>query len=336
MFADNLKTGDIAGVMLMYGVEQYLVSWAVGSLVSKYVNPGTLQMDYQVLEEDVTAGDILSSCNTFSMFSEKRVVWVKNFQALTRENAKGLGIREMESLIEYVKDANPSTLLIFSSEEINEKVAFVKQLKSLARVYDFCPLEEGQLIAFAKKRFAAAGVNIKDSVLRMMVDLSGYKNRESDYHIYNLVNDIEKAVAHSNGSEVREEDISFSINGDMDTYMFDFIDAVSTNHKEKAFTIMHNMLTSGAAVFSIIGMIASQIELMVQVKELRESPMNLMEISKKLKIHEFRVKKAAAYGDRFSLEKLKKVLSSIYDVDKDIKMGNLDAKIALELFIARI
>ena len=33
VFSENLKTGNIDQVILMYGIEQYLVKWAVDTLV---------------------------------------------------------------------------------------------------------------------------------------------------------------------------------------------------------------------------------------------------------------------------------------------------------------
>lgn len=35
VFSENLKTGNIDQVILMYGIEQYLVKWAVDTLVKK-------------------------------------------------------------------------------------------------------------------------------------------------------------------------------------------------------------------------------------------------------------------------------------------------------------
>ena len=42
------------------------------------------------------------------------------------------------------------------------------------------------------------------------------------------------------------------------------------------------------------------------------------------------------YTNRYSADKLKKILSNIYEVDRNIKTGVLSDQMALEMFIARM
>lgn len=107
VFSENLKTGNIDQVILMYGIEQYLVKWAVDTLVKKYVNPATLSMDYVILdEENASCSQVIEACETFSMFSERRVVWVRNFKPLTSDSAKGYSKEEIKELAEYTAGSN--------------------------------------------------------------------------------------------------------------------------------------------------------------------------------------------------------------------------------------
>jgi DNA polymerase III subunit delta len=53
-------------------------------------------------------------------------------------------------------------------------------------------------------------------------------------------------------------------------------------------------------------------------------------------IHEFRIKKALQQGDRISVRQLKKTLSRLYEVDRNIKNGQMDGTLALELIIAGV
>lgn len=64
--------------------------------------------------------------------------------------------------------------------------------------------------------------------------------------------------------------------------------------------------------------------------------MNLTQIQKKLGVHQFRVKKAAAVGGNCSVSYLKNILSEAYQVDEHIKTGLFDGQLALEYFIAKL
>lgn len=337
VFSENLKAGKLSNVLLFYGVEQYLVKWAVETLVKKYVNPATASMDYQILDEEgVTCSQIIEASETFSMFSDRRVVWVKDFKPLNSDTARGYSKDEVQKLTEYLAASNDGTILIFSAETIKASAALPAALKKQGQCYDFDKIDKAELISFARKRFRAAGVEIGPSALQLLVDATGYFNRESDYRLFHFANDIQKVIAHCDGSMVRREDIEEAVCGDMETFVFDMLDGISSGQKDKAFRILYNMLHSGSDVFSVIGAIVSQFEMMLSVKQMREDGLDLKAIHKRLGGSEYRIKKMIPYTNRYSVDKLKRILSSIYEVDRQIKTGLLDGQLALELFIAGV
>lgn len=336
-FAEDLKENKINNVNLMYGVEQYLIKWAVESLVKKYVNQACTTMDYILLDEDTsTVDEIIEACETFSMFSEKRIVWVRNFKPLTGDNMKGYGKADVERLCEYLEEPNEGTIVVFSGEEIKENAAAVKTLKKYGKCYDFAPLGKADLASFIRKRFRTARVEISPKLITMLIDITGYNNRESDYRLFNLENDIAKIIALCDGLYVTEKDIAQAVSGDMDTFVFDMLDGISNGQKDKAFSILYNMLHSGMDSFSIIGAIVSHFELMLSVKQLREDGADLRTIHSRLGGSEYRIKKMIPYTNKYSVDKLKRVLSDIYEVDRNIKTGLLSDQLALEMFIARM
>lgn len=336
-FNNDLKADNFPAVLLMHGCEDYLVDWATGSLVRRFVNPGALSLDYVKLGDELQGADaVLEACNTFSIFSERRVVWAKDFPALKSASPKGFTASDRDKIIEYIKNPNEGTLLILSAETLEEKSELVKELKKTCRTYEFDKLDYSTLAGFAEKRFKAAGVQISRDTLRYMIDETGYFNKETEYRIFNLENDIKKIIAHSDGNIIREEDVSATLNGDMDTFVFNFLDAVSNNMKEQAFGLLHNILASGSDVFSIVGLLVNHFELILEVKEFKQDGMNLTAITGAMKMHEFRIKKAMAFADKFTVEKLKSILSQLYEIDRNIKTGALEQNLALELLVGRI
>jgi DNA polymerase-3 subunit delta len=226
--------------------------------------------------------------------------------------------------------------LIFSGEEIKAAAQLPTALKKHGQCYHFDRIDRGELRSFAGKRFRAAGVEITPRAMNLLMDLTGYFNRESDYRLYHFENDIGKIIAHSDGCRITEEDIEKAVSGDLDTFVFDLLDAITAGQKDRAFAILYNMLHSGSDAFAIIGVIVSQFELLLSVKQMREDGMNLKEMHKKLGGSEYRIKKLLPCANRYSAGKLKSALSSIYEVDRNIKTGLLDSQLALEMFIAGV
>ena len=335
-FSQDLKADNFPPVLFLYGPEEYLTDWAAGSLIKRYVRPGAESLDYVKLSDDCSTAELLEAAGTFSMFSEKRVVWAKDFLSLTVANPKGYTSADRDRILDYINNPNEQTVLIFSAAEPEDKSELVKALKKNCKTYFFDKLDYGELAAFAEKRFRSAGVTIARDTLKYMLDETGYFNKETEYRIFNLENDIKKIIAYSDGKKVTEEDVSATLNGDMDTFVFNFLDAVSSNRKDTAFELLHNILSSGNEVFNIIGVLVNHFELMLEVKEFKEEGLGPAAITSKLKVHEFRVKKAIAFAEKFTVEKLRSILSQLYETDRNIKTGALEQNLALELLVGRI
>ena len=337
VFSRDLKQDDFPPILFFYGTEDFLIHWSADSLKKKYVMPGAETVDYVKLSEDTqTVDQILEACNTFSMFSPRRVIWVKDYAPLCGSNVKGFGASELAKLSDYIDSPNDGAILIFSSEEIDEKSALVKKLKKEAKVYDFCKLDRTQLLGFTEKRFKAAGVQISRELLQYLLDETGYFHKETEYRISTLANDIQKVIAHSRGGIVTEADIAQSVNGDLDTFVFNFLDYISMGRKDMAFSLLHNILTAGSDVYAVTGLLVNHFELMLEIKELKNAGMHAGEIAKTLKVHEFRVKKTMGFCEKFTIEKLKSILIQLYEIDRNIKTGALEPELALELLVGRI
>lgn len=343
-FAKDLRSGEVAPVLYFYGSEEYLIEWAVKEIVKRLLPRDAAGMDLEEPDGDsVTPQEIISSCEMFSMFGSRRVVWVREPAALKNDNAAGYGEKGLEVIERYLKNPNESTILIFSSREVRndpkdrkeKKTKLNNLLLKYAKSYDFCQLDRKTMRAYIRKRLKESGCAMSDADCDYLIDATGYYHRESDYRILDLNTDLDKIVALSEENPGRKE-IDEAVLGDMDTYIFDFLDYVTQNRKSDAFLLLSNMLSAKRDVFAILGSLISQFELMTEVKELKENGYDLQAMARELKVHEFRIRKSMTAGNRMSLNRLKKILVDIYETDAAIKRGDIDGTIALELLVGRI
>ncbi|MCI8609219.1 MAG: DNA polymerase III subunit delta [Firmicutes bacterium] len=336
-FSKDIKEDKIPAVLFLYGEEGYLIRWAVETLVRRYVNPALAALDYVHFRgEGEDTDGVLTACDTFSMMSERRVVWAEDFMPLKSANAKGFTKESLNRLEDYLLGPNDGTIFVLSCEEPEAKSELTKLLKKKAKCYHFTQLDRSALSGFINKRFTVAGVVPSKDVIHTIIDQSGYFNKETGYRIFHLVTDIEKIIAYCQGEQITVDAVSQVLNGDMDTFIFNLLDAVSDHQKEKAFTMLYHILQSGRDVYGIVAMLINQFELLLEVAELKKEGMNLSQITAMLQSSEFRIKKAMAFTEKFTVEKLKNVLTQLYEVDRNIKTGLLDQNLALEMLIGRI
>ena len=325
LITKDIKAGSLDKPLFFCGSETYLINWAVDLIYKEFVNPISKELDLVIIEEnDSTLDNIKSVCETFPMFSKKRVVVLKDFKGMNEEFAL------------YIADMPEFCQLIIICSDPDKKTKIYKEASKHWKEYEFDSLEENDLKKFIEKRFKASGKIIKKSLIAQIVNSSGYYDKESNYNLYNLENDVKKIIHYSQDQEVEAFHITESISGNVETNVYKMIDAISSNKKDEAFELLHDILLSGENLYYILAVIIGQFETLLEVKELREEGNNLSQMQKALAIHEYRIKKAMLYGEKFSKNNIKETLGKLYEVDRNIKNGFIDGTLALEMIIARI
>lgn len=337
----DLKADAVPNLVLLCGEEQYLVHWAVDLLKDRYINKACESLDFIRLQpEEVTVSQIRENCETLSMLSERRVVVLPEFPPALGQKLKGFSEQDEKELLSYMEDIPKTCMLIITAGAPDPKSRKKSKIQTavgkVGAVYDFGPLSGAQLRSFVAKRFKTSGKGFRDSVVNLLIEESGYGNKDIDYNLYNLENDIRKIIAHSSGEEITTSDVTLTVSTGLETNVFAMLDAISRGRKDEAYRLLHNLLVSGEGVYGLLALIASQLELILEVKEMREEGASPAQMQKVLGVHEFRIKKAMSVTEKYATGRLKKILSKAYEIDGTIKSGLLEQTLALELFIAEI
>lgn len=339
----DVSSGSVKNLLLFHGDEQFLVQWSCEILKKRYINPGTEAMD--LLEMDGSEADIdviREFCETFSMFSEKKILHISDFPLLWKNSSGKYSERFANELCEYIKDLPETAIVVFTGKKEESDGKRVKQtklfktIKEHGSVYEFTPLDRRLLRSFIEKRVRTAGMTIKPAVTDAIVRESGYLNKDIDYDLYSLENDLKKMIAHSDLVEVTASDAAEVMTASPETNIFAMLDAVSRNRKDEALRLLWDLMHSDMETGRIIYMIVQQIELMLKTKELRSEGFSIYDISKQLGTHEYRIKKASSFADRLSEETIRNTLMNAYEISSNIKSGLMNEQLAMEYFVAVI
>jgi DNA polymerase-3 subunit delta len=327
---------DIAGnmlkrVVLLYGQEQYLVDWSIDKICQSYINPSSKDFDFTKINGATSSlTEIRNCCETLPLLSEKRIILVDRLMCLEAETV------EDQRWADYFQQIPDSCILLLTSETVDMRRKLVKTIGSVGKIYHFEELDESFLKKFIEKRLKAAAKTAKPAILSEFISQSGYYDKNTEYTLYNLENDLKKLIAFSSGTEIGREDILQTISGNMERDVFALIEALSRNRKEAAFRMLSHLTLYNENEYKILSLICSQFESITQVKEMKDDGNSLQEITTYLGLHEFRAKLMLGLSDKFSLIQLRRILKKVYQVDWQIKSGLLDKNLALELFIASV
>ena len=336
-FEKDIKDGSIKNVLLLCGKEQYLVKWALNVALKKYINDDYKAFDFfEIDSEKATLELIIENCETLSMFSDKRIVYMPDFQLISGGKLKNIPESDEKLLTEYIKNIPDTCLLVITADSADKRKKLYKEIVQYGNVYDFEPLDMRALRSFIEKRFNQLGKAVKASVVDDFIERSGYFHRESDYTLYNLLNEVKKIAAHCDADEVSAADVIEVISGNIEINIFAMIDAVGRNKKDEAFRLLYNLLGSDGNVFQILALLSAQFEMMLEIKEMKAGGMTPSEIQRFLDVQEFRIKKADSAAGLYSIPRLRAILKKIYQVEINIKTGLMDQNLALEIMISEI
>ena len=299
-FVNDKKKGILKDVLLFYGAEDFLMNWAVDSIVDEYVDETARDIDLIHLEgEQVTAADIMAQARAYSMFSERRVVVVRNYLPLFRKTAD----INADELLGFVSQPQDSSIVIFILESrfSPDITSYGRKFVKACGGYEFARLERADLKAFITKRVHIAGKMIARRELEHMIDVTGYYNKGSLYDLAQLEKDIDKIVKACTGDTINVQLIEEILIGDSDRFVFGLVDALVAGDRGKALSIAEAIIHS------------------------------IAQMAKRTGVNEFRFKRAFNAAARYSKRRIGKILTELYNTDRDIKSGNIDKDVALEL-----
>jgi len=313
------------------------MNWAVDMVTERYVDEESRHIDVQYLDGgSCTTSDIIGASKAYSMFSERRVIVVRNYLPVYRKAADAGN----EALIEAAKasadaDGTSPAVVIFVLESRYESdiTSFGKKLMKACSAYSFDRLDRGTLRAFITKRIHSAGKVIGRRELEYLMDLTGYFYKDSGYNLDKLASDIEKITGACEGDEIKAPLIEELLVGEEDKYVFSLVDALMAGNRKRAMEYAETLITENDASMQIIALLVKQFEIMYDALELSEEGYSVPQMAKKTGVNEFRFKKAYQAAMNYRKDKIRKLLIRLYNIDLDIKTGNLDKDIAFELFV---
>lgn len=309
---------------LLYGTENYLIK----KEIDKILNANSIEKinvsEYN-LEID-NFKDIIEDANTISLFADKKAIIVNNSYLFTGKSIKNEN--DPELFLDYFKNANPDSIIIFivDSEKLDERKKIVKEIKKIGTVKDFN--KKNDLTDILKNMFKDYNISIQD--IKFMIDRCGN-------NLDILSQEVNKIKIYKDEDKnVTKEDIINLTSKNIDIDIFGFVDTIVNKNKNKALEIYKEMLINGEEPIKILVILANQFRIIYQAKELYKQGYSGNDIATMIGIHPYRIKLALEKARNYNSDTLLDYLEKLADLDYDIKIGNIESSLGLEMFILSI
>lgn len=307
---------------LLYGTDTSIIDREI-DIIKEELSISDNDVIYYNIED---IKDIVDEALTISMFSPTKLIVIDSTIYLSQKK----NIEDINLLENYFNNYNPNSYLVFvsNSDNIDSRKKIVKFINSngiTKKVEANSEYLRDYVNDYLKKK------NYKMSSM----DINVFINRIGN-NIDNIKNELDKLMLYKIEDKViNNSDIMLLTEENTDNSVYDLVSALLKNDNSKAIKLYKDFVINGMDPNQIIAIIASQIRLLFQVKRLYNSGKSNDEIAKILEFKSvYRVKYLLNDSYYYSEDTLIKYLSKLSDIDRDIKINNIDGNILLELFIA--
>jgi DNA polymerase-3 subunit delta len=316
-----VQKGEIGPLYFIHGEEDYLVERAVSRLLEQAVAPEFRDFNYTVFYGKECKGEeIVDAARTFPMFSDRRVIVVRNGEDLSAE--------ALELLLPCILDPSPSTCLVFQAGKIDQRRKFFLELKKRDLLVEYKRLKEdnGELARFVVREAAASGRRIEAAAAELLSYYIGSNLRE-------IVAQLEKLVIFcGERTLIGVEDVKEIVSDTKVDNVFELANALGERNTGLAMRRLHTVLRDTAAPYRLTGALARHFRQLCIVRELLEKRLPQDEISRQSGINPYFLKGMLVQARKFRTDEFHGIFSRLQEADIGMKSGG-KPHILLELLV---
>ena len=239
----SLREG-LRPLYLLLGCEIYLRRAAAQAITDAALSSTLLrefnESTFSLLSDPVQSA--IAAAEQLPMMSNTRVVRIRDFARL-RETDEDI-------LISYLTNPSPSTVMIFTADDLDKRKKSTKVLLDVCTVVEFSPLKDSEAKAWAKTRLRELKTTADDQVLSEIIRLVGTD-------VQTLFNELDKlASAAADTGRITSALVDELIGRTRELSNFELADHLLAGNRKRALETLHRLLEDGAEPVMLVGLIA--------------------------------------------------------------------------------
>ena len=314
-------------IIFLYGPDSYRSRKKLNQIVNRYKNLHKQWLNLRYFEGDnLSFEKFKTEFQTNSIFKEKKLFVLRD--VFSNSSFK-------EGFLIQGKDFLKSDLiLIYEEGDIKDNDPLLKFLRINSKFQQFELLKGKPLKNWTREEFQNHQAQIEPEALETFIEFVGNDS-------WRIANEVEKLVGFKGSPntsrlskiKITLEDIKLLVKPNIETDIFSTIDAIASRDKKRALYLIHQHLAAGDSPTYLLSMINFQFRNLLIMKEFMVRHSSPYAFSKVVHLHPYVIKKSCSQARKFTLEELKKIYRKIFQVDLDIKTGNVTPEAGLDFLI---
>ncbi len=322
--AQALKQGTIEPVYLLLGAESYLRDRAARAIADEALRDTLLREfnDISISLADGDARQVIAEAEQLPMMSSRRAIRVTDFNKLDEENES--------ALLKYLERPVETSVVVFVTDDVDKRKKFGKTLVQNAAAFEFAPLNDGELTAWARTHLQELRTEVEADVLRRIVELVG-----SD--VRTLSNELNKLSAAALPSGRITMDLVEALVGRSRELMnWDLTDQMLARNRPRALRVLKHLLDDGAPPLMLIGLIASTYRRMALAQALLSQGVSSRDIFRQVPMPPFKQQSYLSSVSRTDSKTLARQIARIAVADLGIKTSKATPRMQVEMLVVEL
>lgn len=250
-----LKSPDripLAPVVALVGAESYIRRKLRHNLIDRALAGSIKDMNLSTFDASEGADKAVQACRDYPCFAERRVV-------LFRE-AGELKAKDAEALSAYVKDPQPTTLLLIDAEKLDGRLEWVKSLKKHAEYIEIDPVERAEALSWVRESLKEEGKRAEPEVVDTLVDWIGLSLEALKLAV------AQCALYVGEKPELKLRDLEALLVKVTDENVFEVVDALFAKDEKALHRSLGALLDSGEEPLKILSLVHRHLSILLTLK----------------------------------------------------------------------
>ncbi|MGN1399003.1 MAG: DNA polymerase III subunit delta [Erysipelotrichaceae bacterium] len=312
---------------LLVGNETYQLNQRKNQLIEQYgTKDDQMNICYYDDQADSEINDLIIQCQTCPFLADYRIVIYEDPSFFY--DSKALDFKQQQQLIDYLNHpAAYTVLIIILTKAFNSNSVIYKKISKFFTVEKFQKPDQKEFLQMVKNDISANKIDITSDGLDLLLS-------RLDNDVLKYKNELAKLLAYQNTLDYQA--IDNLISQPLESDIFKLTKAINDKDLATSLKVYRDLLSNSKNdVLAIIGLLASQYRLMVQVKTLAQLGYDNGQIAGKLQMSTGSVYYKLKDSSDLSLKNLLNKLYQLAELDEAVKSGAVEPVSGLELFIIR-
>lgn len=316
-------------IHFIYGDQPPMINKRIQSIAKDALNEID-DMNYVKLDASQTLiQECVDEANYVALGYNKKVVLIDDCYFLMpgRNKNKLDADQDYQSLIDYINNPNPSTelIIVVRNSELNEKNEIVSLLKEKAKVLVARTPEKDEFKDYIK-RYVTSRLNAQ-------IDNAAIEELASrcEGNVLLMQKNAEKLALYS--PNITFDDVCLLVTKPLEENTFQVYNSLINRRLDEALRIYRDLLASNVEPLYLISNLSNQFRLLNEVSYLSKTGKSADEIASLLKIKPVRATIIKRQTSFLSESTIRKALDDLYQLELQIKSGQVDRNYAFELFL---